>query len=342
MISIDVYTIKKYIIDNPEYIELLLEESGFHHIKPRGDEYRCARENDTNPTSIRIKKNTLNTICFSTGIKGDIITLLQEKLDLDFPNTLKFICKTLGLSSEDVRSKEIKLPFGGYFKNIGVNREENYTLTPLDKEKYKKYKVIPNKMFYEDGISFQTQYKYKVGYDYESMRISIPWWDFQGNVIGIMGRYNKRKVEDEMNKYYPIYSFPKNQALYGYYQNYKQIQEKRTVIIGEAEKFTQQLDSMGIYNGVSLGGNGLSSIQIRNIQALNPKLIILALDEGLEEELIRERAKGLKLNNIFMQNEVFYIYDKDNKYLPKGSKMSPTDRGKKILDRLLRECLVKI
>ncbi len=197
-------------------------------------------------------------------------------------------------------------------------------------------------MFYEDGISFQTQYKYKIGYDYESMRITIPWWDFQGNVVGIMGRYNEREIGDEINKYYPIYSFPKHQALYGYYQNYIDIQEKQIVFIGEAEKFTQQLDSMGIYNGVSLGGNSLSLIQIRNIQALNPKVIILAFDEGLDEELIRQRAGQLKLNNIFMKNEVYYIYDKDNKYLPRDSKMSPTDAGKEAFTGLLRECLVKI
>ncbi len=137
MISIDVYTIKKHIIDNPDSIELLLEKADFHHIKSRGNEYRCARDIDTNPTSIMIKKDTLNTICFSTGIYGDIITILQEKLDLDFLNTLKFITNTLGLSDEDVKAKEIKLPFGGYFKNIGVNKDENYRLKPLEKDKYK-------------------------------------------------------------------------------------------------------------------------------------------------------------------------------------------------------------
>lgn len=342
MICIDVYTIKKHIIDNPEYIELLLEDTGFHHITNRQDEYRCARDEDTNPTSIRIKKDTLGTICFSTGIKGDIITLLQERLGLSFPNALKYICNTLGLSAEDVKEKDIILPFGGYFRNIGVNKERIYTLQPLEQKCYDKYKTIPNQMFYEDGISFSTQYKYRIGYDAETMRVTIPWWDFQGNVIGIMGRYNKRDVSSDINKYFPIYSFPKHQALYGYYQNYESIQEKQIVIIGESEKFTQQLDSMGIYNGISLGGNSISSIQARNIQALNPRVIILAFDEGLDRDLIEDRAEILKLNNIFMKNNVYYVYDKYNKYMPQGSKVSPTDMGKDVFISLLQECLIEV
>ena len=79
----------------------------------------------------------------------------------------------------------------------------------------------------------------------------------------------------------------------------------------------------------------LPSIFIKNrsivyIKALMTNKIILAYDEGLEEEQIRLQAEKLALNNAVFKNSVGYVFDKDNEILPKGSKASPSDMGKAI------------
>lgn len=70
-----------------------------------------------------------------------------------------------------------------------------------------------------------------------------------------------------------------------------------------------------------------------------PKRILVMLDEGLEEEHSVEIAKNLKFENFF-QNDVGYVFDKENMYLPKGSKLAPADLDKDTLHRLIRNCTI--
>ena len=70
------------------------------------------------------------------------------------------------------------------------------------------------------------------------------------------------------------------------------------------------------------------------------KKIILAYDEGLEEEQIRSQAEKLVLNNSVFQNRVGYIFDRDNEILPKGSKASPSDLGISSFLSLIKKCVI--
>jgi hypothetical protein len=89
--------LKNYIINNPEYIELILEQTGFHYIDYNSTkkEYRCAREEGRNPTSVKVNRETLSATCFSTNLKGDLINLVQSKLYTSFPNTIKKIAEII-------------------------------------------------------------------------------------------------------------------------------------------------------------------------------------------------------------------------------------------------------
>lgn len=99
----DVHSLKEYIKSNPELIELILEESGFHDISDdfsNGNEYRCAWDEGKNNTAVRVSKDTLSANCFSKNIKGDIITLIQDKRNLTFPKAVNFISKVINLEDD--------------------------------------------------------------------------------------------------------------------------------------------------------------------------------------------------------------------------------------------------
>lgn len=337
---LDIYTIKKYIIENPENIELLLEKSGFSKIQNKKNEFRCAFDSNTNATSIKVSKENLYTVDFSRGTKGDIITIIQSKTNKSFRDTLDYICETIGLRNIDIQKKDITLPFGGYYKKITTNKMNNIEHKIYSEEILEDYLFIPNKMFYDDGILSHTQEKYEVGYDVVTGRVIVVWRDTKGSIVGIMGRYNSHEILEGFSKWFPIISFPKSNYLYGYDKNYNNIHKKKIVILGESEKFPQQLDSMGIEIGMSVGGSFISQNQVNNINALTPDTLILAFDEGLSEELIINNAKLLKMDNIFMKNNVGYIYDKNNLYLPKGCKSSPTDFGKETFKQLMKNCVI--
>lgn len=340
----DVYGLKNYIIDNPDYIELILEESGFHNVvdNHRQNEYRCARESGRNPTSVRVNKDTLGATCFSTNLKGDLITLVQDKLKLTFPQTIKKIAKMIDFKSDNKPIEPVNLPFGGFYKKIQKLKDDKY----IDLETYsesilEQYEQIPNLLFYEDGISTNVQQQYKIGYDSVSGRIVVPWWSFNGELCGLMGRLNKKEISDTEVKWFPIISFPKSKTLYGFVNNYHSIRNKELVFIGESEKFSLQLASKGLNVGLSLGGSFMSEIQANHVKSLFPKKIIIALDEGLEEEHSVEIANQLKMDK-FYKNNVGYIYDKNNLYLPKDSKLAPSDLDKNTLQQLIKNCTVWI
>ena len=78
------------------------------------------------------------------------------------------------------------------------------------------------------------------------------------------------------------------------------------------------------------------------IKSLLVDKTILAYDEGLEEEYIREEAKKLKVNNAIFNNKVGYVYDRENIIIPKESKGSPSDFGKEKFSYLIKNCVVWI
>lgn len=340
MKCLDVDTIKQHIIENPHYIEKILEDAGFYKITSRGDEYRCAFDIDTNPTSVKVNKNHLGSADYGRHISGDIITLVQEKTGYKFRDTLKMICNSVGLDTYNMpKRKQPTLPFGGFFKHIGKNKEKYVQLEILDDNILNEFELMPSRMFYDDGIPIEIQHAYNVGYDVLTERVVIPHWDTMGNLVGVVGRYNQIDTPENIPKYLSIIPFPKSHTLYGFHMNYKNIQDKKIVIVCESEKSVMKLSNMKIKTGLAIGGSYLSDIQIRNIQSTNPNMIILGLDEGLEEDLIVEQAKRLKISNPFFNIMVGYIWDSDNKIIKKGSKAAPMDKSKAEFEYLMRNCI---
>jgi hypothetical protein len=338
----DVYALKNFIINKPEYIELILETAGFHNIthNPRKYEYRCAREEGRNPTSIRVDKRTLGAICFSTNFKGNIITLVQSKLYTNFPRTVKKIAEIVNFESEE-QYKKYSPPFGGYYKKIARLKSDDY----LDLEVYPdntllQYEQMPNFLFNEDGILPSVQQKFNIGYDSVTGRITVPWY-FTDGLIGVMGRLNKRDVSEDETKWFPVIPFPKSKVIYGFMENYNSILEKGIVLLGESEKHSMGLASKGLNVGISLGGSFISEIQANHIKSLFPEKIIVMLDEGLGEEHSIEIAKQLKSDR-FYENEVGYIFDRNNEFLSKGGKQAPADLDKKSISKLIQNHVIWI
>lgn len=154
-----------------------------------------------------------------------------------------------------------------------------------------------------------------------------------------------RSIDSECPKeerWLPVIPCSRSLTLFGYHRNYEMIQQKRLCIIGESEKFPQQLDSFGCQLGLGSCGCNLSDTQIKYTKGLLVDKTILAYDEGLDEEYIREEAKKLKIDNAIFNNHVGYIFDRNNVIIPKNSKGSPSDFGKDKFAYLVKNCVVWI
>ena len=239
------------------------------------NELRFSREDGHNPTAMRLKLDTLKFDGFSINAHGNLYSLVMKTKHLSFPKALKYIAETLGLEKSQF-SQKIRYPFGGFYKGLMREiREPEYSMTTYDDSILNDYIGKYNLMFFKDGINFQTQQFFNVGFDIETLRITVPEYTLDGRLCGIMGRLNdSRCPKDE--RWLPIIPCSRSLTLYGYHHNYETIQQKNIVVVGESEKFVQQLHSMGSYVGLATCGCDVSEIQAKHLKALMTSKIILA------------------------------------------------------------------
>ena len=333
--------VKDYLLNNLDKLEELLESLGLASIHKKGEELRCAREEGSNPTAIRIKLNSnLSYSDFKEDRLGDIFKLVGDRIGSEsFPKNLKYICDFLNVGTDFQKIEKPKI-FGGFFSDIkkDLNNENiSYEMKTYPLETLNEYEILPCKMFQDDGISLETQIKYMIGYDWYTHRIIIPEFNCEGELVGITGRYNGNGYEEEnVSKYLPIIEFEKSKVLFGYSQNYNHLLNNN-IWLFESQKSVMKMDSQEVYNCLALGGKFISPIQLKYIQSLNPKSLILAYDEGIEEAEFIRTCERIKSKNIFNQYKVGYLYDENNEFLKKGSKDSPADLDVNILRKFSKK-----
>ncbi len=325
--------IKDKLRDNPELIIHILNELGCENIKPlKGHEIRWGSSNGS-----KINIETLSYTSFSHNHKGDVITMVSLLKEIDLGQAIKWLAKELNLSYEYSEKVEVTLPFGGFFKNYSkvkdsdVNPPKTYPI-----ERLKEYTGRLNTLWLEDNISLQTQELFDIGLDFETNRIAIGWKDVNSELVGIMGRLNKKELTDKDTKYLPIIPFNKSKVLYGLDVNYSNILDNGTIIIVESEKSVLRGYELGYRNIVALGGNNVSERQAALIKSLCVNVVI-SLDEGIELTHSIEQAKKCKIENPFFSNEV-YVMEVDD--LPK--KHSIFDMNKEVIDNYLKNKLIYI
>lgn len=331
---------KEYLKNNPEQIEKILSYYNYHSINITDKEIRCAKVGGDNPSGCRIKLNdNLSATDFTTSYNGDLFGLIATHTGLTYREVLKTITTMLGKKIEGNYQPEEEVLFDGFFDTLYIPYEEEKEVTYDESvlDKYNNgYKWF--KRFADDGILPSSQVKFKIGYDEVSNRITIPWRDSEGKLIGVIARIDNDIPTNY--KYIPLIPFPKHKYLYGLYENKEHIKKSKEVYVFESEKSVLLGDSLNYRSFVSLGGNSISTTQVEQILKLGVNKIVVCLDEGLDVSVIKKDIKTIK-DCLFMRDcKVGFILDKENKYLPKGSKASPIDLGKEVFEKLKKECLI--
>ena len=82
-------------------------------------------------------------------------------------------------------------------------QEPEYSMQTYDTSILDEYAGKYNLMFFRDGINFQTQEHFNVGFDIETLRITVPEYTLDGKLCGIMGRLNDSNCAKE-ERWLPI------------------------------------------------------------------------------------------------------------------------------------------
>lgn len=192
------------------------------------------------------------------------------------------------------------------------------------------YKAYPIKSWIKEGIPYDIQQSFGVGFDLDSKRITIPIRNRLGELIGVKGRMLlESDVSDSNPKYKYLHRCNISQELFGYYIAKSYAQEEKELIIVESEKSVMKFHANGIYNVVALGSSDITSEHKRMIFNIGYGVnIVLAYDNDKPMDEIQGQA------DILEGRRVQCVYDTDG-IMPE--KYSPIDAGLDTWNKLYEE-----
>lgn len=339
----DIEILKEHILEN-NFIPTILEELGCHHIRKKDGYFQCANPDGDNTTAVCVYENTnLTTINYTRDISNgknihtDLISLVEFYKNESFPYAVKWICDVLDIDyysnlDEDL-PKSIQLTkLLVEMQSVDTDTETEKPLKPISEKILSYFDPYVNDMFCEDGVGYDTQVEFEIGYDEFTNRITIPIRDDLGNLVGVKARYFYRKVPEDEQKFIYIEKCARSQILYGLYKTINFIKKAQRVFVVEAEKGVQQLYDKGYFEAVATGGSKISKSQIDKLTRLCVPIIFVFDKDITKEELDDIASRFIDGTEVYALIDTIGILNE---------KESPTDDISKF-EQLLEKCIYRL
>ena len=339
----DIEILKEHILEN-NFIPTILEELGCHHIRKKDGYFQCANPDGDNVTAVCVYENTnLTTINYTRDISNgknihtDLISLAEFYENETFPYAVKWICDVLDIDyysnlDEDLPKSLQLTKMLIEMQSADTEAETEKPLKPIPEKILSYFKPYVNDMFNEDGVSYDTQAEFEIGYDEFTNRITIPIRDDLGNLVGVKARYFYRQVPEDEQKFMYIEKCARSQILYGLYKTINFIQRSQRVFVTEAEKGVQQLYDKGYFEAVATGGSKISKSQIDKLTRLCVPIIFVFDKDITKEELDDIASRFIDGTEVYALIDTIGILNE---------KESPTDNISKF-EQLLDKCMYRL
>ena len=339
----DIEILKEHILEN-NFIPTILEELGCHHIRKKDGYFQCANPDGDNVTAVCVYENTnLTTINYTRDISNgknihtDLISLVEFYKNETFPYAVKWICDVLDIDyysnlDEDLPKSLQLTKMLVEMQSVDTESETEKPLKPISEKILSYFKPYVNDMFNEDGVSYETQAEFEIGYDEFTNRITIPIRDDLGNLVGVKARYFYRQVPEDEQKFMYIEKCARSQILYGLYKTINFIKRAQRVFVTEAEKGVQQLYDKGYFEAVATGGSKISKSQIDKLTRLCVPIIFVFDKDITKEELDDIASRFIDGTEVYALIDTIGILNE---------KESPTDNISKF-EQLLDKCMYRL
>lgn len=339
----DIEILKDHILEN-NFIPTILEELGCHHIRKKDGYFQCANPDGDNVTAVCVYENTnLTTINYTRDISNgknihtDLISLVEFYKNETFPYAVKWICDVLDIDyysnlDEDLPKSLQLTKMLVEMQSVDTESETENPLKPIPEKILSYFKPYVNDIFNEDGVSYETQAEFEIGYDEFTNRITIPIRDDLGNLVGVKARYFYRQVPEDEQKFMYIEKCARSQILYGLYKTINFIKKAQRVFVTEAEKGVQQLYDKGYFEAVATGGSKISKSQIDKLTRLCVPIIFVFDKDITKEELDDIASRFIDGTEVYALIDTIGILNE---------KESPTDNISKF-EQLLEKCMYRL
>lgn len=290
-------------------------------------------------------------ICLFNGNLCDLIMHIKECSFQEAFNVIKKTCNIRVVAEEKRSFGTTPLLSEDYWKLLDsykTHKRPQPKLTHYDKAVLGLFTEEYCLSWIEDHISIEAMQKYGIGFYQPQNAITIPHRDIEGNLIGIRKRNLDEEVVARGFKYMPIkiqqveYTHPLAFNLFSIYENVDTIKKIKKICLFESEKSTLQVESYYPNNNWSLAmcGSNLSNTQRDLIVSLGVEEVILCIDKDWEDKF-DPKYKLFQKKYMTMAQKLapyvnFYVVEKGME-TELGLKESPSDRGKEVFERLLKQ-----
>lgn len=228
--------------------------------------------------------------CWVCQYDADIFGMVQKIRDCTFPQSVDYICSTLGITATELN---IRQDIDNWQRDLrrwlpNADYDEPAELTSYDPAILSAFDHLYPTEWLEYGITRDSMDKFGIGWYARQACISIPVVQ-NGQLVGVRGRYTRRQDVDK-GKYRPIslldgtvLKFPSSGCLYGYDQNKAAIEKCRQVLLFESEKSVLKADSWHIHNALAVFGSNISKRHIEMLLELGVNDVVLCFDSDYRQ-----------------------------------------------------------
>lgn len=287
------------------------------------------------------------------GDSFDVYELVKRSRECSFESSIDYINCQLGLSKSRQSGFLALNSFtddweilNRYAKQDDERGSEKISFTYYPNSLIDYYARVYPIEWEREGIQRSTMDKYKIRYDIANNKIVIPQFDVNGKLIGIRARALNKSDIDAGRKYMPViiekdvYRHPTAYNLYGLYENQQAIRRIKKIVLFEAEKSVMKCDE---YYGednftVAVCGSNISNYQRNLILSLGVKEVFLAFDKEYESiDTTQSDDYAEKILNLAYKfcpyTTTYVLWDTEGLL---GYKDSPADKGKEVLEKLMK------
>ncbi|MFI2856914.1 DNA primase [Paenibacillus sp. JSM ZJ436] len=339
--SNDLQKIKKRILED-DGVRVLLEAMECSYIDKKNNRYEAQlpqKFDSPNKRSVQVYLNeSLSSRIRTLGesdidIYGLVSYIVNDKhteseRQKDLFKAKRWICDTLGYTEYTNQSYTAPpvMEHLKWLKDVKKQRKRKRELSDLENQTYddsvlEQYVMLPHQKYIDEGVLYETQLEFQIGFDIRSQRIIFPIHNRYGDIVSIKGRtiYDDYEQRD-VYKFLYLYNFNKMIELFNWHRALYYIIEKKEIVIVEGEKTVMMLSQWDCRNCVSISGDDLSEWQVNMIRELGADIqIVIALDKDKTiNDIKKQAAKFGKTRSVYA------LWDKDHLYEDRDS---PCDKG---------------
>lgn len=302
-----------------QYVELEEKNGEFWGLSPFKDE---------KTPSFSVRREAGKYYDFSSGHGGNILTFQMRYANASMPEAIESLKAYAGVTDATVfrpriEASKIAKRYRG-IQGSSVKQYDSSALPPdcMDRYEFDKDRL---KLWYDEGISYESMMKFGVRYDAFSDRIVYPIRNLSGKIINISGRTcDKDYKEKGLRKYTYFRSAGSVPVIYGAYENMDDIKSQNEIIVFEGAKSVLMADTWGIHNTGAAQTSHLSRFQFEILLRLNVP-VSFAFDAEIN---VMNDENVMRLRHYV---PVYWIRNQDDLL---ENKDSPVDKGKETFMKL--------